>query len=814
MRFNFGSHTLDLSTFELHTDGEPVVLEPRTFDVLTHLVRHRDRVVTKEELLDEVWGDRFVSESALTSQIKHLRGAVGDDGRSQTVIRTHHRIGYRFVADVTVEQGPGARGPSPPPRWAAAAAPLVGRDADLDSIADRLAHHRLVTVTGTGGVGKTALARQIVTAWAPARFDESWVCHLDNTRDPGSVGNVVLAAIGEGQQSDADPVESVARALERRRALLVLDNCEHVLDAAAALARTTLERCPDLQIVATSRAPLRVEGESLHALEPLHLDDAVSCFVSKAIDYGARVLPDDPALRQLCQRLDGVPLALELAAARARVVSPSEMLGLLEDRFRLLRGDGADDDRHHSLWRTIAWSWNDLDPDDQALLAELSVFVGTFTLEDARAVALPEADDPLDAVDSLGRLVDRSLLTTAASPGGRTRFRLLESVRDFAAEQLEHEHEARARHASHFAALAESLDEQFQTASVDEAIAAMHAAWDNLRAAVGYAAEADDRSCVGRTVRAVGAYADVFQIYEVLDWCAQADLGPAVADVVASEVVADVMAVEARMLAHRGHQEEARRLADRAHGQCETYATVLSVLWCAYYGGDLDLVVRLADRLLELSRSDRGFDRGFAEGFAAIVAAVRQERAATTTTVTPSDAEEGVLGVQDCLTAGLELCAADTERAAELLQAVVDQAVRHDYRLHLGAAASTLTQITLPGRPDREAMKILRHTLRRYLDHSMWVLISADTVMAAKLLAGHGDVETACRLLGARLASGYAVGLSEMLRAMLHDELEGRLGTARFAELARQGAGWRPPEAAAAAIDALDRALGDEPGSS
>lgn len=850
MRYHFGSHTLDVDTVELRSDGEAVVLEPRTFAVLSYLVRNRDRVVPKEELLDEIWGDRFVGEAALTSQIKHARAAVGDDGRSQRVIRTAHRIGYRFVADVVEEPGgaaaeepaPAGEPPAghPPAGHPPAGRPaigqrpvgpaatwlpspgkaLFGRDNDVAELAGRLTGHRLVTITGPGGVGKTAVAGRLLDERAALAPDGAWMCDLATTRDPASIANVVLGALGEGQQSDADPGESLLRFLERRRALVVLDNCEHVLGAAADLARGLLGSCPELRVVATSRVPLGLDGESVHALEPLGLSDAVSCFAARAGDAGAVVDRDDPALAELCRRLDCVPLALELAAARARLLSPGEMLALLADRFKLLRDPGhgeageADDGRHRSLRRTIAWSWDGLSREDQRLLARLGVFVGAFTLEDARRVAM-DGSDPFDAVDALGRLVGGSLVAVVPAPSGRTRFRLLESIRDFAADHLDDPDAVRARHATYYAALAEKLDADLQTERIDEALAAMQAAWDNLRAAVGYAADVGDVGTVRRIVRAVGAYADVFQVYEVLDWCAHADAEAAVAVAADGDdlaVAADALAVQARMLAHRGEQERAGRLAALAHDRHESHATLLSVVWCAYYGGDLDLVMRCADRLHELSRSDRGFDRGFAEGFSAMVVAVRQEADIASTAVSPADAERGILGALDCLSAGLRLCTLDPGRAAELLEAVVDSSIRHDYRLLLGAAASTLTQITLPGRPAADAMRTLRRTLTLYLERSMWVLISADTVMAARLLADQGDVGTACRLLGARAASGYAVGLSEVLRAMLQDELERALGRERFDELAAQGACWRPPEAAEVAIAALDRALGEPTG--
>lgn len=803
MELRFGDNSLDLRARELRRGRQVVELEPRTFSVLAHLAEHRDRVVPKEELLDEIWGDRFVGESALTTQIAHLRHAVGDDGRAQRVIKTVHRVGYRFVAEVREgggEPSNSSTGVGVAPRWGRRVR-LLGRDDELDAVEERLASHSLVTVTGPGGVGKTALAEATVERVAPSAPDGAWICPLADTRDPASLGNVVLDSIGQGQHSDADPVESLVRILEDRRGLLVLDNCEHVLDAAAELAAALFGRCRDMRILTTSRVPLGVEGESVFPLAPLDPAAAAACFVAAATDVGASVDAASPEVAELCMRLDRMPLAIELAAARARLLSPGEMVDLLSDRFGLLRDATRDDERHSSLHAAIEWSWDELAAGDQRLLAELSVFVGSFTLDDVGAVVLPSAD-PLDVVDAVGRLVDHSLVVPVSSGSGRARFRLLESVRDFAARSLEDPRPVRRRHGEHFTRLAEHLDAEFQGDGIDLAVAAMRAAWSNLRTAATYAVD-HDAELARRLIRAVGPYADVFQVYELLDWCERVDLAQRGADRV---VAADALAIRARMLAHRGELDTARRLAETALGWCETHATVLSLVWCAYYQGDLDVVVASADRLRELSRSDRGFDRGFADGFAAIVAAVRQETPIDSTVVTPARAGEGLLGVQDCMVEGLRLCAADPARATELLAAVVDHSIERDYRLHLGAAASTLTQITLPAMPAEDAIGSLRRTLGLYVERSMWLLISADTVMAARLLADHGDPDTAARLLGARAASGYAVGLSELLRAALEEELRDRLGD-RFEALAAEGARWRPPEAGRCAIEALDRVL-------
>lgn len=815
-RYRFGAYVLDLRTRELTNAGEPVELEPGTFAVLTYLVANRDRVVPKEELLDEVWGDRFVSESALTTRIKHARAAIGDDGQSQSAIKTVHRVGYRFVARVTEErrQAESAAAPVRPaiaPSWSTPPAKTVfGRDEDFDSVVVRIGEHRLVTVTGPAGVGKTELCRRLVAEALPGAFAARWFCELADARDPESVANVVLATLGEAQQADADPTESILRVLEDRADLLVFDNCEHLIGPAATLAHRILSRCPAVRIVATSREPLGLREESVYSLGPLGVDDAVRCFVARAGDAGARVDANDSALRDLCRRLDGIPLAIELAAARSRTMAAADMLDMLTDRFRLLRKAEASDSRHASLYAAIAASWDELAEVDRTMLGRLGVFVGNFALDDVRVVALNGAD-PLDTVDALERLVRRSLVVTSAAHDGRNRFRLLESVRDFALAQVDDLDEVRAAHVRHFTARAEELDEACQTERVDDALTEIREIWVNLRAAVGYAAGAGDVESVRRILRAVGEYADVFGTYEVLEWCEHAALDRELDAEPDTVLAAEALAVRARMLAHQGALDEARELAERAVALHESHATLLAVLWCAYYTGQLDLVVELAPRLVPLSRSERGFDRGYADGFTAIVAAVRQEPAITSTVVTPEDAGRGVLGALDALTAGLRLCTADPGRAAQLLEAVVEASLRNDYRLLLGAAASTLTQITLPARPPREAMQVLQRTLTRYRERGMWNLIVADIVMAARLLADAGDAETAARLLGARLAAGYAVGLSEVLASLLQDELAADLGEA-YAPLVDQGRTWRPPRAAEVAIDALAKVAGGAEG--
>jgi predicted ATPase/DNA-binding winged helix-turn-helix (wHTH) protein len=818
VHYRFGRHTLDLDAVELRCDGDPVDLEPRSFAVLQLLVEQRHRVVPKTELLDRVWGDRFVSESALTTRIKHCRRALGDDGTAQRFIRTVHRVGYRFVAPVDTSAAD-TESPRHAPdraghrtRSSNPATEVFGRDRDMVQLAELLSTGSLVTVTGPGGVGKSRLVGAAVEQGVLT--GDVWWCDLTATRRHETVSEVVLHALGEGRQSDADPLATIARVGHGRQGTVVLDNCEHLLDAVAPVVAHLTAPGSHLRVVATSRLPLDLPGEHVLVLAPLDRTAAIDCFVDRATAIGARLDRDDPAIGVLCDRLDRLPLALELAAARARLLTPDQIVELLDDRFRLLRrnDDADDEDMHHALAGTIGWSWDLLGEVDRQLLTELSVFVGSFALDDAAGVAMP-GGDVFDVVDGLDRLLRASMLVAADASGGERRFRLLESIRDFAADQLAEDERARAlrRHGAHQAQLLEDLDARLRTDHVDEALAEMTAAWPNVRAAVDHAISGGDLTVGRRIIRAAGAYADLFQAFEIIEWCERAALlgedgTPATDDDPA--LVADALAIWARLLAHRGDHDHAAELAERAHAWHPSFATQLSLVWAAYYSGRLDQVITGAEQLLELSSTSGGIDQAYTEGFQAIVAAVRLEPVLTSTDVDPAEADRGLLGALRCLTAGFRLCAADPETAAQLLEAVVASSLRNDHRLLLGAAASTLTQITLPGRPPDEAMRTLCRTLDRYLERGMWPLISADTVMAAKLLADAGDEVTACRLLGARAASGYRSGISEATRATLHEHLRNRLGE-EYDRLAAAGAEWTPPAAGAAAVAAMRRRLGE-----
>jgi predicted ATPase/DNA-binding CsgD family transcriptional regulator len=324
----------------------------------------------------------------------------------------------------------------------AALTSFIGRDGPVREVAGLLERHRLVTLTGPGGVGKTRLAAEVARQVADRFADGASLAELAPVQNPAQVPAVVAIALGVREQPGVPPAEVLARALARQQLLLVLDNCEHVIDAATQLCATLLAACDDLRVLATSREPLRVAGEARYRLGPLALpgdpavgSDAVTLFADRARQVDTRFVLDDAmglAAARLVTRLDGMPLAIELAAARVEALGVAQLLDRLDDRFALLSaGDRLAAGRHRSLAATVEWSYQLLDKDEQRVFRALSVFPGPFTLEAAEAVAGPGAGP------AVLHLVDCSLLVPPREgPDSRSRYGMLETLRAYGAGLL------------------------------------------------------------------------------------------------------------------------------------------------------------------------------------------------------------------------------------------------------------------------------------------------------------------------------------------------------------------------------------------
>ena len=434
MRIAFEERVVDTATRQiLDASGSEIHVEPQVFDVIVHLIEHRDRVVAKTEILDAIWGDQFVSESALTSRIQAARQALGDSGRDQRVIRTHRGTGYRFIAAVALGDGGGDAGALRPRRPPPARTRLIDRDRELDQVTDLLNRFRLVTITGPGGIGKTSVALEI----ARRRWDlgdDVVVADLAPVRSEAALHRAIAVAarIEQDLPHGLDPL--VAR-LVARSPLLVLDNCEHLIEECCTFVDTMLDADPDTLVLATSREPMKVDGEALVALGPL-VDAGPELFVERAAaTLGGGIVLDvvDPRIAELCRRLDGLPLAIEIAAAQLRHLSLEAVIAHFS---RKLDGDlvarPRAGSRHGTLTDTIAWSYRHLDDQARTVFTTCGVFPASFDL--GTAVAIRDESLSADVVRSaIADLVDKNLLVFDRN---QARYRMLETIRRFAADEL------------------------------------------------------------------------------------------------------------------------------------------------------------------------------------------------------------------------------------------------------------------------------------------------------------------------------------------------------------------------------------------
>jgi predicted ATPase/class 3 adenylate cyclase/DNA-binding CsgD family transcriptional regulator len=375
---------------------------------------------------------------------------------------------------------------------------FIGRGAEIDALRPIVVASRLVTLTGAGGAGKTRLAIEVAGQMA-AEFDGGvWYVDLAPIADPDLVAVAMASALGQAVQASRSTTDTVIRFIRARRMLVLLDNCEHLLDAVASLASTLLRACPGLTLLATSREPIGVAGEVTWQVPSLSLDDeAIELFVDRArlVRTAFTVTDDDiDALKEICRRLDGMPLAIELAAARVRALTLREIVDSLHDRFRLLTGGSRTSvRRQQTLHASVDWSHALLTEPERVLFRRLAVFLGGFGLDAAQAVACGTEVERYQVLDQLALLVDKSLVV-ADNTGGRTRYRLLETVRQYALQKLSESGEAdtvRARHREYYTGLAAQLDVPATTGH-QQRVEHIETEIDNLRAAFAWSRENRD----------------------------------------------------------------------------------------------------------------------------------------------------------------------------------------------------------------------------------------------------------------------------------------------------------------------------------
>jgi len=485
--YEFGDFRFEPEEARLSRAGEIVSLEPKAVAVLGQMVAQPGHLHERDDLLDTVWGHRHVTPSTLNRIVTLLRQALGDERTAPRYIETVPRRGYRFVAEVravtdarepVVIRGPALFRPPPLPARVEAQVP---RESELAAMQALLANARLLTVLGPGGIGKTELALELARRCADAYGDGVWLIDLAPCRSDADVADVLLATFGLARQADLALEQQLGVALQARELLLVLDNCEHVAVECAGIAEALLQRCTGLRILATSQVRLGMEGEQDYRVPPLSLppddwersdDPLVTARSSEAVQLlEMRAREADPrfaldrdniaAVVGLCRYLEGLPLALELAASRMRVLGPHELLERITARCEVLVADWhGGPDRQRTVRDMLDWSFHLLSEDEAQLLQRLALFAGGWTLEGAEALMSNGDGDNRDVVGSLGSLVDKSFVVVEHKVRPR-RFRMPEAVRDYALERVERDPQIehyRHRHLRHYLALTARAD--------------------------------------------------------------------------------------------------------------------------------------------------------------------------------------------------------------------------------------------------------------------------------------------------------------------------------------------------------------------
>ncbi|MFO1323964.1 MAG: winged helix-turn-helix domain-containing protein [Burkholderiales bacterium] len=517
----FGRFELDLPGHRLLEDGRPVALGARAFDLLVVLVERAGQLVTKNDLLARVWPGLVVEENNLQVQVSTLRKLLGP-----SALATVPGRGYRFELPVANQAeswprpDPDAAPPAAPaptrPRTATNLPPrlssLYGRADDVAAVKALLTRHAVVTIAGAGGIGKTRLAEAVAAEVAVEGAADHpagvWWIELAPLADGAYVPSAVARVLGVQLPADRPPVDTLSAVLASQRLLLVLDNCEHLTDDVASFVESIGAAAAGVRVLVTSQESLKVADEHVYRLGALAIPSenadrsgshggAVELFVARAQGVNPRfelTASNEPAIVEICRRLDGIPLAIELAAARLPLLGVEGLRTRLGERFSVLTaGARVRLRRHQTLRATLEWSHSLLAPDEQTVFRRLGVFAGSFTLEAAQHVVHDERIDPWAALDILGTLVDKSLVL--AEGDSVPRYRLLETTRAYAVERLGEAGETEAMLRRHAEALLQLLtgfehDDQHEPRITAASLSAAGAELDNLRAALAWATSA------------------------------------------------------------------------------------------------------------------------------------------------------------------------------------------------------------------------------------------------------------------------------------------------------------------------------------
>jgi non-specific serine/threonine protein kinase len=482
--YHFGDFELDSTAYELTCRGRRVHLARQPMDVLLLMASKAGELVSRNEIGRCLWQEGlFVDRDAgIHSIVLKIRRALGDVGRRSIYIESVSRKGYRFIGkvsrrprhDADVLADGLARDEVPPrPRRHNLPAELtsfVGRRTELEKLRQLFADSRLMTLSGAGGVGKTRLAVRLASALLEEFPDGVWIADLSPLNEPDLVAQTLAGSVGVRESPHRSVRDALIDYLRERRVLLVVDTCEHLIDACAELAEALLRGAPGLRILATSRESLGVPGEVVYrvpslsvptaalkspSIDSLIVSDAAQLFIDRAMaaepTFNAGSSENARSIASICRRLDGIPLAIELAAARVAVLSPEQIEAKLHDRFRLLTGGARTSvARQRTLEATVDWSYQLLSDVERILFDRLAIFPASWTLEAAERVCGGNGIDSTEVLERLCRLVDKSLVILERDSRGGRRYRLLETVRQYGRHRLLQSETADQLHQRHF----------------------------------------------------------------------------------------------------------------------------------------------------------------------------------------------------------------------------------------------------------------------------------------------------------------------------------------------------------------------------
>ncbi|RZN35204.1 transcriptional regulator [Bradyrhizobium sp. Leo121] len=497
---------IDLARRELRSQGVPVPLGGRAFEIIAELVQAEGELVPKSDLTKRVWRGVFVEEGALRVHIAAIRKALGSDRDmlATTVGRGYRLLGPWQIRHVDAPAQPAAPELSPSTNIPAATFNLIGRATAIAHLWELLSAYRVVSLVGPGGIGKTALALQAARSPPAGLTADRFLIELASLSNPELVPSAVAGVLGIKLEGEDICAEAIARAIGARELLVVFDNCEHVIGAVARLTETIVSRCPGTTIIATSREALRINGEHVYRVPPLEVPPepllapdaifehtAVELFMTRAKAQGSSFERDEEnlgAIAAICRRLDGIPLAIEFAAARAAMLGPPKIAALLDDRFKFLTtGRRTALPRQQTLRATLDWSYDLLPEAEARVLRRLGIFAGDFLLDAVIAVAGDHERD--EVTDHLANLVAKSL-AVADIRGDRPHYRLLDTTRAYALEKLHGSGEyfdAARRHAQYYRVFFANAEAESELKPQAEWLAIYGRHIDNVRASLDWA---------------------------------------------------------------------------------------------------------------------------------------------------------------------------------------------------------------------------------------------------------------------------------------------------------------------------------------